>query len=128
MKILYSIGMMVLAVTMIACPASQPLEMSARDGIAAAKGYLDSAKSKHPECVEAGPHATPVSAQCTMISKGVAAKDLTIDALDAYCSNDEYQQHGGACAPNKDAKPKLESALSNLDDIMKQVKSIVGAQ
>jgi len=131
LRLLYTLGISVMAIAMMACPKSQPLEMTARDGIAAAKGYLDSAKQHHPECapqISAGPHAASVSTQCDFIVKGIGVKDVAIDALDAYCSNDEFQHHGGSCVPNKDVKSHLEAALTNLDDVMAQVKKIVGAQ
>ena len=128
MRLLYTLGVSLLAFAMMACPKNQPLEMTARDGIAAAKGYLDSARAKHPECVMVGSHAVPTETKCALIFRGVAAKDLAIDALDAYCSSEAYQHQGGKCEPHADARPKLEAALANMDDVVKQVKAVAGVQ
>lgn len=111
-----------LAVT-LACPPQQPLEQTARDGVAAAKGYLDSAKGKHPECVGTSPAS---STNCSVINRGVGAKDAVIDALNIYCASADYSNNGGPCVPNKDAQPKLKEALSNLNQTMSDVKKIGG--
>jgi len=111
-----------LAVT-LACPPSQPLEQTARDGVATAKGYLDSAKGKHPECVGTTPAS---STNCSIITRGVGAKDAVIDALNVYCASADYSNNGGPCVPNKDAQPKLQEALSSLNQTMRDVKAIGG--
>lgn len=95
----------------------QPLEASARDAVASAKGYLDSAKSKHPECPAAS------STQCQIIAKGVAAKDSVIDALSVYCAGPDFAA-GGACTPQAAAADKLQSALNGLQTTLADVKGL----
>jgi hypothetical protein len=107
----------------LACPPSQPLERTARDGVAAAKGYLDSAKSQHPEC---GGEAPVASTNCQIIYKGVAAKDSVIDALNVYCASPAYSTGGGECVPNKDVQSKLQEALNNLNQTIADVKKLGG--
>ena len=107
----------------LACPPKQPLEQLARDGVAGAKGYLDSAKGKHPECVGTTP---ATSTNCSIISRGVGAKDAVIDALNAYCASQDYSNNTGPCVPNKDTQPKLQGALSGLNQTMTDVKKIGG--
>jgi hypothetical protein len=107
----------------LACPSSQPLEQTARDGVAAAKGYLDSAKRQHPECVATPPAQ---STDCSVISRGVGAKDALIDAINIYCASADYSTGGGACVPNKDMQPKLQEALNNLNLTISDVKKVGG--
>lgn len=110
-----------LLAVMLACPGSQSLEKTARDGVASAKGYLDSAKQHHPEC------ATDASStNCQVIAKGVAAKDAVIDAVNLYCASPSYSDNGGNCVPDKAVEPKLQEALKNLDQIIKDVRAIGG--
>lgn len=111
-----------LAIT-LACPPSQPLEQTARDSVATAKGYLDAAKAHHPECATPG---TPVSTNCDIIGKGVGAKDAVIDAINVYCASNDYSNNGGPCVPNKDLQPKLQEALNNLNQTITDVKAIGG--
>jgi len=110
--------LLVLSLVLIAC--NQPIEQTARDSVATAKGYLDSARQHHPECQ---PNST--GAVCQIISRGVAAKDAVIDAVDIYCASPQYSEQGGPCAPNKDAAQKLKEALKNLSTIMTDVKGVV---
>lgn len=104
--------------SLTACP---PIDEKTRDGVALAKGYLDSAKEKHPECAVPETH----SAQCDVIAKGIAVKDSVIDALKVYCASESFDA-GGTCQPNKDALPKLKAALRDLNTIMADVKKIGG--
>lgn len=114
-----------LAIT-LACPPSQPLEQTARDTVATAKGYLDSAKSHHPECAAPADASTPQSVNCQVIAKGVAAKDSVIDALNVYCASPDYSNNGGPCVPNKDLQSKLQAALDDLNRTITDVKAIGG--
>lgn len=124
-KTLALVPILVLLAITLACPPSQPLEQTARDGVASAKGYLDSAKAHHPECVIAPPAA---STNCQIITKGVAAKDSVIDAVNLYCASPSYSDNGGSCVPDKAVEPKLQEALNNLNQIIKDVKGVGGVQ
>lgn len=117
----FSIAILVSATIILT--GCQPLEMSGRDAVSSAKGYLEAAKSHHPEC-SGGGHG----ANCDIISRGVGAKDAVIDALNIYCSSPSYTDQGGACSPNKNAEPKLKEALKSLSQIMSDVKKVGGVQ
>lgn len=67
-----------------------PVEKQAYQSVVAGKAFLDSVKSKHPECP--GPGVV-----CTSLVKATAAKDLIIDAGEAYCRVDAF--------PNTDTTP-----------------------
>lgn len=123
MKRLLILPLLFAALAMSACPPSQPLEKSARDAVATSKGYLDAAKEHHPECVSDTPAA---STNCTIISRGVAAKDSVIDAVNIYCASPEYSNGTGECIPNKDLEPKLKEALDNLNRTINDVKAVGG--
>lgn len=125
MRKLLLLPVMALLLCGFACPGSQPLEQTARDTVATAKGYLDAAKVHHPECA-APAEGTPVSTNCQIISRGVAAKDSVIDALNIYCASPDYSNNGGPCVPNKDLQPKLQEALNNLNQTITDVKAIGG--
>lgn len=114
---------LVLLAACLSMTACQPIEKTARDYVATAKGYLDSAKQHHPECAAAGSHG----GNCDIIARGVAAKDSVIDAVQVYCASSSYDA-GAPCAPNKDAEPKLKEALKRLDQVMADVKAIGGKQ
>lgn len=115
-----------LAVVMCGChkqvttttPATpQPLEASARDVVATVKGYLDSAKSKHSECP-----ADTQSAQCQLLAKGTAAKDVLIDALKVYCGFSSPEEV--TCNPQSDQASKLAAALSGMNQIMPDIEAL----
>lgn len=111
-----------LCITLCLClmtVACGPLEQSARNGIATAKGFLDQEKVAHPECAGATPSVSPV---CTLIHKGVAAKDVTIDALEQYCSGPEFDAGTGPCSPNAALSDKLKAALRDLNAIIGDIK------
>jgi hypothetical protein len=116
MKQLASI--LILALLTVACPTSTPIEKTARDGIATAKGFLDSEKTQHQECIGGSFPA------CDLINKAVAAKDVTIDALEAYCSGPAFDAGTGPCTPQAALKDKLTGALTNLNQTIADIKNL----
>lgn len=98
----------------------QPIQATAMDVAATAKGYLDEAKKHHPECA---PGVT-APAVCGVLDRGTKAKDLLIDAVNVYCGSAEYDKGDVACTPNASAEDKLSSALTNMNQIMGDVKSV----
>jgi hypothetical protein len=126
MKLISTLVLAALVLATTACPPSQPLEQTARDTAATAKGYLDSAKSQHPECAASGTTAVNPSTQCQVINKGVGVKDALIDAINVYCASDSYTNGTGPCVPDKNAQPKLQAALNNLNQILADVKAVAG--
>lgn len=105
-----------MAVMLAGCPA---IQNSARDGIATAKGFLDQERVSHPECASGS-----VSQVCTLIARGVHAKDVTIDALEQYCSGVAFDSGAGTCTPNAPLKDKLNAALRDLDQIISDIKKL----
>jgi len=121
MKHVLAVLIMGLMLVTVAC---QPVEMTARDTIAASKGFLDSQSAIHAECA-----TTPTLAVCGLITKGNAAKHLAIDALEEYCAGPQFES-GGACVSPKDKtqknqlQGKLTSALTNLNQIITDIKAL----
>jgi len=101
--------------------ACQPFEKSARDSVAAAKGFIEQAQANHGTACKANPN----TALCSAINQAVAAQNSAIDALDLYCAGSSWQS-GGACQPNKELEPRVRAAISNLDRIIKDAKGAVG--
>lgn len=111
-----------LLLTISGCPK---VETTARDAIAGAKKTTDNLKVKY-NC-----SGTPTTASaCATIAKVVAAKDLAIDALEAYCGGPSFN-NGGACnSPTKgtptatQAAQKLQTALTGLQQTLADVKGL----
>lgn len=104
-------------------PTTPPvtLEQRARDGIAAATGFLSSAQTQyHDQCA-----AAPTGAACVTIHKGVAAQNIAIDALKTYCAFGNGDSLDSICKPVANSADALKSALSNLSGIITDVKGLV---
>jgi hypothetical protein len=117
------VGLAVLLFALVACP-QQPIEQTARDGIATAKGMLDDAKSRHPEC-----QTDAVSKVCKILKTATSAKDTLIDALSLYCAGApdpgaKSFDEGGPCKPDKSVGPRLSAAMKSLDQIMADAKGL----
>lgn len=119
----WTIGL-VLAVTLILTGCS-PIETTARDGIAGAKGYIDSTAAKHAEC-----NTDPSGQACVLVTKGNAAKHLAIDALEEYCTSPAFEAGTGPCSPPTDKtqkdqlQSKLAGAMTNLNQIINDIKAL----
>lgn len=99
-----------------ACPV---LQDTARDSIAASKGYITTAQTQHPECP-----STPTAKACTIIHGAVAAENSAVDALELYCAGPVFNS-GGVCSPDKSGAAALQAALANLSKIITDVKGII---
>ncbi len=113
-----------LAVLLTGC--NQPPEVIARDAIVGAKAALDTVKSHHPECVGS------LTGLCGVLLKATGAKDVAIDALEAYCAGPSFDT-GGACNPPTKGTPaatqalnKLLDAISNMNQTIADVKKAGG--
>lgn len=107
----------VLLMGLKACP---PKHETARDAIAAAKGFIEKAQQNHlAECT-----AQPEKSLCVAINKAVDAQNLAIDALDAYCAGPFWLQ-GAACDPQALLADRLQQAVRNLNDTVKSLKELV---
>lgn len=121
----------ILVASLLLASCQQPLEMTARDGIAAAKGFLIDANDRHPECgalVLGTKHTTPASLvgdACTFIQNAVTVKDLAIDALTVYCGGPSFNS-GGPCQASTDntVEDKLKAALQHMETIIEDVKRL----
>lgn len=124
----YVVAMAILLAGTLALTACQPIEMTARDAIVVSGGFLNKAIENHDaECqaffkdsVDLGKSAYV----CPAIVKGVAMRNLTIDALNIYCASPEYDAGTGPCVPNRALRPKLEAALRDLESIVAELKAL----
>lgn len=110
----------ILTITLLLAGCSQPLEMTARDLIAANKGVLTSAQAQY----KATCTANPAQGTCNLINRDVFAQNVAIDALELYCAGVDFS-NGGACKPDKAYAPKLQEALLNLNRNLNDVKGLV---
>lgn len=119
----FLVCMILITCAFTACPTGPP-ELLARDGIAAAKGFIETQQQLHlAEC-----QAAPTESICVGINKAVAAQNLAIDALAIYCASPDFSQNKGPCVPNKSAEPKLREATDQLNDVLKQLEAMTGAK
>jgi hypothetical protein len=112
---------------LIGCPQSQSPESIARDAIGGAAGFLGNEQTIHlSEC-----QAAPTKPLCQSINRGIAAQHTLADALIVYCSGaptiGPAYKDGGNCVPVRDAAAALQSAVVNLNDIISQIKTLLGS-
>jgi hypothetical protein len=106
------------------CPSP---ESNARDAIAGAYGFLQNAQDAHlAECV-----AAPMKTVCAAITAGITYQHAVATALAIYCgglpaAGAASYADGGVCVPVKTAKQALESAVSNLNNLIVTVKGLLG--
>lgn len=89
-----------------------PVEREAYNTIVASKGFLDSVKAAHKECPAAG------TTTCVDLTKATAAKDLLIDAVEAYCASPSFDQNGGTCTPPNKSDPKYQQLAAKLQSAL----------
>jgi hypothetical protein len=117
MKILKPLIVITL-LAMLGC--SQPIEKTARDGIATASGVIKQYQSQYKaECT-----AQPTGAACVTINRAIAANNTAIDALEAYCGFSPGADLAAACKPVASAKDGLSSALANLQNVLNDVRRL----
>ena len=99
----------------------QPLQQTARDSIAVAKGVIETAQDEYlARC-----KASPTDAPCEAIKDAVAAQGLVVDALNLYCAGKDSWVTGAPCSPSKGVEPRLKEALRSLDVIISNVKELL---
>lgn len=114
----------VLAMVVFLCGC--PPEKDARDAIAAAHGWITNAQTTWgPTCV-----ANPTQIQCTSTNKLIAAQHAAADALTVYCggvpaAGQVAYIDGGACVENKSAQGVLLSAVTQMNNIIADVKALL---
>ena len=121
MKIISLVCIATLTLCLTACA---PLEMSARDGIATAKGFLDAEAKAHPEC-----NSAPNAPVCTLIIRANAAKHVAIDALEQYCTSPGFDAGTAPCTKpvgqaGTIATSQLKAALANLNTTISDIKKL----
>jgi hypothetical protein len=109
------------AIMAVMAGCSQPLEQTARDLLAANKGALTAAQDQYRASCTTAPTGTP----CAIINKDIAAQNVAVDALEAYCGSAAFNTSGAPCQPNAALKDKLTAALSTLNQDFTDVKGIV---
>jgi len=129
MKLRLIPALLIAVVALAGCPQTQTPESTARDAIGAAGGFLSAAQTTHlSEC-----QAAPTKSICVAIKKGIEAQRATADGLAIYCAGmpaagvTPYVQ-GGACVPIASALSALTAAVSNLNSIVNDVKTLAGAK
>lgn len=102
------------------------VEQAAYKTVVASKAFLDSVKAKHPECGLAN-----TSTLCADLRKATAAKDLLIDAGEAYCGGPQFDA-GGPCQPPAKGTPqlaqmtaKLKAALAGYQQAEKDMRGLL---
>lgn len=115
-KFIFALAFIVL---LLGC--TQPPEKVARDIIAANNGLLLTAMVQHhDECV-----ADTSKSACQLILKDIAAQNLAIQSLEAYCSFGPSSRPTDECVPVKSLSGALVSALKNLNSLSGQLKAAV---
>jgi hypothetical protein len=125
MKRLFALPLFVLVLSLTGCPKPEVL---ARDGIAAAHGYVVYGQTEWLlEC-----KGNPLQSKCVLINRLIVAEHITADALAIYCSGTPlngiapYAQ-GGPCEPVKTAMPALQASLVNIQDLVTQIRAFLPA-
>lgn len=87
-----------------------PVERTAYNLVVGSKAFLDSVKAKHPECA-----TNPQTVVCIDLRKATAAKDLLIDAGEAYCNESSFAATDTTpCKPAAKGTPALDQATAAL--------------
>jgi hypothetical protein len=99
--------------------------MSARDSIASASAFVGNSQKLHPECIASvgNPNAPQISPTCTLIQRGKASVNLAVDALNQYCASTNYN-NGGPCVPDPSLQNQLQQALSNVNQVVTDLKAV----
>lgn len=127
---------MLLCVAMIGLTGCSSLERQAYNVIVGSKAFTKSFSNKHPECgtrdangkwvADSSNHA----AVCVAITKGIAAKDLLIDAAEEYCASSDFDT-GGACNPptSKTLKDqlaaKVQAAITGYEQAETDLRALI---
>lgn len=126
---LASLIVLVLPLTIVSLyiAGCSPVETQAYRTVVGANAFLKSVSSQHPEC-----KSGLVSDTCTKLSQAVGAKDLLIDAVEAYCAGPQFQT-GGVCQPPAKGTPaatqaaaKLQAAINAYNQAQTDLKKAAG--
>lgn len=111
----------VLCLITTACPKP---ESNARDASAALKGLIESAQSQYmTSCV-----ADAKQPVCEAINRAVSGQNALITAIEVYCSWSQASPPSdlnATCVPVKGATQALQSATSNANLLINELKAIL---
>lgn len=125
LTVLLVVLLVALATTAFTCNNAQPIEKTARDGIATANGYITAAKNKHPECSPQQHPENQSMAQCQVIKHGIDTVNVSVSALSTYCQFGPADPPEKQCVPVKTAQDGLVAALNNMNQTMTDVKNLL---
>jgi hypothetical protein len=127
---------MLLCVAMIGLAGCSSLERQAYNVIVGSKAFTKSFSDKHPECGTRDANGKWIAAPgnqatvCVAIKKGIAAKDLLIDAAEEYCASSDFDT-GGACNPpsSKTLKDqlaaKVQAAITGYEQAETDLRALI---
>lgn len=127
---------MLLCVALVGLTGCSSLERQAYNVIVGSKAFTKSFSDKHPECGTRDANgkwiADPSNQAdvCKAITKGIAAKDLLIDAAEEYCSSSDFDT-GGACNPptSKTLKDqlaaKVQAAITGYEQAETDLRALI---
>ena len=127
---------MLLCVALIALTGCSSLERQAYNVIVGSKAFTKSFSDKHPECGTRDANGKWIAdpsnhaGVCVAITKGIAAKDLLIDATEEYCASSDFDT-GGACNPptSKTLKAqlaaKVQAAITGYEQAETDLRALI---
>jgi len=125
-----------LAFALITLTGCSSLERTAYNIIVGSKAFTQNISDKHPECGtrDASGHWVPDpnnhAGVCVALAKGIAAKDVLIDAAEEYCAGPDFIS-GGACnAPtSKTVKDqlaaKVQAAITGYEQTETDIRALL---
>jgi hypothetical protein len=126
MKKTLAVTAVLLAVMLTIAGCSQPIESTARDGIASASGFLNQEVAvNRDKCI-----AAPSLQKCVAIKKASQTLSVAIDTLEAFCGSPAFNLGNAPCTPPTDANikqqliDKLTAVLTDLNRDINDVKAI----
>lgn len=121
-------AMLLILLVMMTVGCSQPIESTARDGIASASGFLKQEVPANTSVCQ----ANPALEKCVAIKKASQSLNVVIDALELYCSGPAFNSGSGPCQspidPNQknQLSSKLSGALTDLSRDVADAKKLAG--
>lgn len=121
MRKLLLIPLLMFTFVLTGCPK---IQQTARDTAAALGGAITAAQTQHQaECA-----ATPTGQTCVLINKAVVAQNSLITSIEAYCgwtAGVLPTDPNAACVPVSGAKAGLQTAISNANTFIGQLKGVI---
>ncbi len=109
----------------ITCGCSEPPEQTARNVIASASGAISSAQANYTKSCT----ANPAQKVCQSINRTIDGENAAITSLETYCSFElapVLPDPSRKCVPVKGALSGLQAAVSNLNQLIGELKGTAG--